>query len=53
MTNLTQMERNKGEMIKKIITEKKEKLPSLANQDWKKVKLETEKVNKLFFKDNY
>ena len=29
------------------MTEKKTTLPSLMNQDWKKVKAETEKVNKL------
>ena len=29
------------------MTEKKNLLPSLRNQDWKKVKIETEKVNKL------
>ena len=29
------------------MTEKKSSLPSLRNQDWKKVKVETVKVNKL------
>ena len=33
--------------MKKIMTEKKITLPSLRKQDWKKIKIETEKVNKL------
>ena len=36
-----------GELIKKIMTEKKITLLSFGNQDWKKVEIETEKVNKL------
>ena len=32
------------ELIKKIMTEKKTTLPSLRNQDGKKVKVETKKV---------
>ena len=35
------------ESIKKLMTEKKTTLPSLKNQDWKKDKVETEKINKL------
>ena len=35
------------EFIKKIMSEKKSTLPSFRKQDWKKVKVETEKVNKL------
>ena len=34
------------EFVKKIMTEKKTTLPSLRNQDWKKIKIEIEKVNK-------
>ena len=34
-------------MIKNITIEEKNALPSLRNQDRKKVKLKTEKVNKL------
>ena len=33
--------------MKKIIIEKKTTVPSPRNKDWKKVKAETEKINKL------
>ena len=33
--------------IKKFMNKKKTSLPSLGNQDWKKVKIETEKVKDL------
>ena len=39
-------ERNNEEFILKIITEKKTTLPSQKNQDRKKVKVETKKINK-------
>ena len=38
----------KVDLIKKIMTEKKTALPSLRSQDRKKVKVEIEKINKLF-----
>ena len=44
---LTQEDKIKEELIKKIMTENKITLPLLRNQDRKKVKVETEKVNKL------
>ena len=44
---LMQGNRINVELIKKIITEKKTKLLSLRNQDWKKMKTDIEKVNKL------
>ena len=44
---LTQEGRINSESIKENITEKKTTLPSLRNQDWKKVKVENGKVNKL------
>ena len=34
-----------GEIMKRILSEKKTTLPSLRNQDWRTVKSETEKVN--------
>ena len=37
--------------IKRIMTKKKTTLQSIRNQDWKKVKEETEKVNKLLKKN--
>ena len=43
---LTQDEINNGELIKKRSGPKRHKFPSLENQDWKKVMVETEKVNK-------
>ena len=45
---LTQEDKINAELIKKNITEKKTSLPSLTKQAWKKVKIETEKVNKLY-----
>ena len=33
--------------MKKIMNEKKTTLPSHRNQDWKKVKTETKKINNL------
>ena len=44
---LTQEEQMNVDMIKRIVSEKKTTLPSLRNQDWRKVKSETEKVNLL------
>ena len=44
---LTQEVKINVELIKKILTEKKTTLLSFRNQDRKKVKVETEKVNKL------
>ena len=35
------------DIIKRIMSEKKTTLPSLRNQDWRKFKSETEKVNDL------
>ena len=45
--NLTQKDKMNEEIIKKIKTKKKTTLPSLKNCEWKTVKLETEKINKL------
>ena len=44
---LKQENKIKVKFIKKIMTEKKTSLPSLRNQDLKKVKVETVKLNKL------
>ena len=44
---LTQEEKINVVLIKRIMTEKKTALPSLGNQDRKKVKIETENVSKL------
>ena len=44
---LVQEDKTNVELIKKVISEHKTTLPSLRNQDWKKVQVETEKVNKL------
>ena len=44
---LTQEEKMNIEIIKRIISEKKTTLPSLMIEDWKTVKAETEKINKL------
>ena len=33
------------EILKKIMSEKKTRLPWLRNQDWKTVKAETQKIN--------
>ena len=41
------MERNEIDRKKKTLTEEKKVLPSLGNQNWKKIKSETEKVYKL------
>ena len=35
------------EILKRIMPEKKARLPSLRNQDWKTVKVEIEKINKI------
>ena len=35
------------EVIKRIMSEKKITLPSLRNQNWKTVNIETEKINEL------
>ena len=42
---LNQEDKISVELIKKIMTEKKTTLPSLKNEDRKKVKVETEKIN--------
>ena len=42
---LTQKEKMKVEIMKRIESENKTPLPSLRNQDWRTVKSETEKVN--------
>ena len=44
---LTQEEKMNIVIMKRIMSKKKTTLPSLSNQDWKTVKAETEKVNKL------
>ena len=44
---LTLEDRIYVELIKKIMTEKETILTSLINQDRKKLKVETEKINKL------
>ena len=43
---LTREDKINVELIKKVITEKKTILPFVRNQNWKKHKRETEKVNK-------
>ena len=43
-------QKGKINVKKKIMTETRTTLPSLRNQDWKKVKVVTEKVNKLLIK---
>ena len=35
------------EIMKRIMSEKKTTLPSLSNQDWKTVKVETDNINNL------
>ena len=40
------------EIIKRIMSEKKTILPSLRNQDWKTVKVESEKINKYINKQH-
>ena len=44
---LTQEVNIKVKLLKNIMTKNKTKLPSLRNQDWKKVKVGSNKVNKL------
>ena len=44
---LIQEDRINSELVKKFMTEYKTTLLSLRNQDWKKVKVETKKINKL------
>ena len=44
---LTLEEKRNIVIIKRIMSEKKTTLPSLRNQDWETVKVETEKINKL------
>ena len=41
------MERKIVQRIREILTEEKELLLSLKNQNWKNIKLEREKVNKI------
>ena len=44
---MIQEDRTNIELLIKTIREQKTTLPSLRNQDWKKIKLETEKVKGL------
>ena len=44
----TQEEKMNIEKLKRVMSEKKTRLPSLRNQDWKIIKAETEKINELF-----
>ena len=44
---LTHEDKINLELIKIMMSEKKTILPSLRNQDWKKVKVRTERINKL------
>lgn len=46
-TELNESELAEVESIRKLMNEEKTKLQSLRNQEWKKLKTETEKVNKL------
>ena len=50
-TNHTEQTLTQEEMItenlKRIMSEKKTRLPSIRNQDWKTIKTETEKINEL------
>ena len=44
---MTEEEKKLVEIMKRIMSEKKTTLASLMNQDWRRVKSETEKVNVL------
>ena len=44
---LTPEQRKDIELIQQIMTDKKSTLPSLRNIEWKNVKKETEKINKI------
>ena len=46
-TSILTQDREHVDLIKKIMNEQKITLPSLRNQNWKKVMVKTEKVNKL------